>query len=352
MANGVLAGLFGGQSPYPVSPQMRQGLLGDAGRSAGIALLANAMNPNIGQGLAAALAAGRQTYQGGAQEAYQVGRQEEQFGLQRDVLEARGEYYRARADAEKQEAQAMVEEMAADERGLSTMRQKLVEAGFSDAALWGRKQVEDAFKRLVEERFEQKFPEPEKVQQPELRSGASPLLSVSYGPDGQPIVNTIYTPPEREAAAGGVQEPETAALAMPSETTLFNRLAKLVEEETKAARREATEADMPMATPEEVSARARERLQSELGQLQKAATEDLLKTDFGAISVPREALAPVRTPPEAPDQPQAAPEEQAKALVDAALPSLTDADRKTVERLRSEGTPEPEILRLLAQAGY
>lgn len=340
-------GLFGG-TPYPVSPAAQPGLMQDAWRQFGLSgLMSLARGEPVGGGLAQALAAGRQAYAGGAEQAYQVGRQEEQFGLQRDVLEARGEYYRARADAEKQEAQAMVEEMAADERGISAMRQKLVEAGFSDAALWGRKQVEDAFKRLVEERFEQKFPEPGKVQQPELRSGASPLLSVSYGPDGQPIVNTIYTPPE---TAGEAREPEPAAQALPSETTMFNRLSKLVEEETDAARRESKEAGKPMASPEEVSARARERLQAELGQLQKAATEDLLKTDFGAISVPREAPEPVRTPP--PEHPQAAPEEQAKALVDAALPRLTDADRKTVERLRSEGTPEPEILRLLEQAGY
>lgn len=128
MANGVLAGLFGGQSPYPVSPQMRQGLLGDAGRSAGIALLANAMNPNIGQGLAAALAAGRQAYQGGAEQAYRVGRQEEQDRAYREHQQARAEAAKALAESRRAEAQAGAEEAEAQaervDEALAALRER------------------------------------------------------------------------------------------------------------------------------------------------------------------------------------------------------------------------------------
>lgn len=128
MANGVLAGLFGGQSPYPVSPQVRQGLLGDAGRAAGIALMSQAMNPNIGQGLAAALAAGQQAYQGGAQEAYQVGRQEEQDRAFQEYRQAQAEAARALAESRRTEAQAGAEEAEAQaervEQALADLRER------------------------------------------------------------------------------------------------------------------------------------------------------------------------------------------------------------------------------------
>lgn len=148
MANGVLAGLFGGQSPYPVDPQVQQGLLGDAGRSAGIALLANAMNPNIGQGLAAALAAGRQTYQGGAQEAYQVGRRQEQDKqfqqfreAQIQAQEALAEQRRQDAERERKESEAEAERIAGLGEQIQAMMEKMTpeeRASFQRARLLGQ----------------------------------------------------------------------------------------------------------------------------------------------------------------------------------------------------------------------
>lgn len=98
-------GLFGGATPYPVSPQMQPGLMQDAWRQFGVQLLANAQNPNVGQGLAAALASGRQAYAGGAQEAYQVGRQEKQDKQYQQFRDAQIQAAEALAEQRRQDAE-------------------------------------------------------------------------------------------------------------------------------------------------------------------------------------------------------------------------------------------------------
>lgn len=223
MANGVLAGLFGGASPYPVDPQMQQGLLGDAGRAAGIALLSQAMNPNIGQGLAAALAAGRQTYQGGAQEAYQVGRQEEQDRAYREYQQSRAEAAQALSESRRAEAQAGAEEAEAQaervDQAIAALRERDPDAAQRlDTAikLFGIDNLPASMASLLEP------PEPEKPKEPILRSVPGVGL-VSVDPETlehDVLVQQQYKP----TAGGGAGEPEGL-----SPSRLSTRLGQLID---------------------------------------------------------------------------------------------------------------------------
>lgn len=112
---GLGGGLFGGGVPYPVTPDMQQGLMRDAWRAFGVGLLGQSMNANIPQGLAQALAAGRQAYAGGAEQAYQVGRQGEQDEFMREARQAQIESARSLAEERRrkpEEEARKAEEMA------------------------------------------------------------------------------------------------------------------------------------------------------------------------------------------------------------------------------------------------
>lgn len=98
-------GLFGGATPYPVSPQVQQGLMGDAWRQFGVALMSQAQNPNLTQGLAGALQAGRQAYAGGAEQAYQVGREQEQDKQYQEYRQAQIQASEALAEQRRQDAE-------------------------------------------------------------------------------------------------------------------------------------------------------------------------------------------------------------------------------------------------------
>lgn len=97
-------GLFGGATPYPISPSAQPGLMQDAWRQFGLQLLANAQNQNVGQGLAAALASGRQAYAGGAEQAYQVGREQKQDKQYQQYREAQIQASEALAEQREQDA--------------------------------------------------------------------------------------------------------------------------------------------------------------------------------------------------------------------------------------------------------
>lgn len=314
MANGVLAGLFGGASPHPVDPQMQQGLLGDAGRAAGIALLSQAMNPNIGQGLAAALAAGQQTYQGGAREAYQVGRQEEQDRAYREYQQSRAEAARALAESRRAEAQAGAEEAEAQaervEQALADLRERDPDAAQRlDTAikLFGIDGLPASMASLLEP------PEPEPEMTPYQRE------QVRLAKERLKLA--------RSRAEGG-------AASRPGETReeyIRERTPKLVSQE-----------DISPSDAVDVAGREWDAM-----QLAGQPTETI-QTDFGSIRVSQGDQPAQRQG--APERPE--PQKSAKEIVDAALDSLRREDRETVEKMRAEGTPDEQILALLAQAGY
>lgn len=296
---GIGGGLFGG-SPYPVDPSMQPGLMQDAWRQFGLQLLSQAQNQNVGQGLASALAAGRQAYAGGAEQAYQVGREQDRDQLNREVLESRSETYRARADTERQEAQAMVEEMASDERGVETMRSQLVEAGFPNAALWGRKQVEGAFKKLIDERFEQRSPE---QQEPILRSVPGVGL-VSVDPETlEPttLVQQRYKP-DRPAGGGEPEGPDRAAILKRIQQLVSDGLSPeqargVVVQELAAA--QAALSPPPAPAPDAPAAA-------------RATTVDPVMTAAIAAQGGQPGLA-AGVPPDSPEQPQTPSAEQLQA---------------------------------------
>lgn len=143
----IVQGLFGGGTPYPVSPAVQPGLMQDAWRQFGVQLLANAQNPDIGQGLAAALAAGQQAYSGGAEQAYQVGRQQQQDKqyqefrrAQIQAAEALAEQRRQDAETKRRRAEEAAEAQAQTGEQIREMLEKMTpeeRAAFQRARLLG-----------------------------------------------------------------------------------------------------------------------------------------------------------------------------------------------------------------------
>lgn len=323
MANGVLAGLFGGASPYPVDPQMQQGLLGNAGRQAGIALLANAMNPNIGQGLAAALAAGQQAYQGGAQQAYQVGRQEEQDEAMRQYREAQTTRWKALAGAEESEREAAISAAKEVARMRGLLREKDPRAEFL-----GADQVRELYGRMVEEGM---FPEePEAKRQYDPNRGV--IVDVTEG-TFDPVAGL---PPKQYKPAAGARDAEPEAL---SPSRLSTRLGQLIDGLTEQyENRINPDGTVPPMPPYHViRSQAEQMLAQEVAAVGRASGQPAPAPQTGS-------------PPGGGGAPPKIDAAMTKAIVDNLVATRVDL-KDAIEAARGQDVSDAEILETLRSRG-
>lgn len=128
MPEGLFGNVFLPSTASGLPADTRRGLMQDAWRQFGMAGLANVLNPNPAQGLAAALAAGQQAGQAGAYDAIALQRQQEQGAQQAEQHEAR--MRQLREDARRR--------LAAEgerEENIRIGRQRLGEAGVDASGL-------------------------------------------------------------------------------------------------------------------------------------------------------------------------------------------------------------------------
>lgn len=233
-----MGSLFGGQHLAGLDPSTQRGLISDSARAAGLQLLMQAQNPNLTEALGSAVAAGRETAVGGADYARQVSRQEaldqqrqEQLELQRESTEALIDQRRQKAELERRQATQKVNALKRNEVGVQQLRQELVQAGFKEAAMWNKEQVESTHKELIERRFEKMFPDPVKpTKGPNLQYKTIGGVPHSFDPASGSLSAIPGAPVEPPKADKAVEEDVAAVLSTAEAMGVADQIPGLAED--------------------------------------------------------------------------------------------------------------------------
>jgi hypothetical protein len=278
----------------------------DAKRQFGLALLAGAMNPNIGQTLASAMGAGQQAYQQGASQVMDI----EQRRAYEKRLKETAEAQQRNIEEQSRLAREKVEETQKSQKSKLDALAALRDAGKLDDAgyMAGVANVEAGGSIPTE------FLRPTKEKDPILRSvpgqgfmkidpttyemeqlappvpGAAPAQArlQRFEQGGQQYTFNPITGTTEPISGMPVEPPKERATGGLSESQILSRLSQIVSK---------IRADDPRIPPDEVTRQATAQLQTELDEVKRLTTPGLLPSRLPAMPQPVEMGQPMAQQP-------------------------------------------------------